>query len=180
MPFVLPTTFIVGDSFSHREALASYPASSGWELFARFVPRATGTAIDITFDADGDDHLASVADTTAWVAGTYSKLLWAELGATVTSIESGSIKLLPDPRVASGVLDNRSDAQTALDNVRATLRGTASANVLRYTINGRQLEHYSIPDLITLESKLVNDVRREEQAATGRNPRRMVARVARA
>jgi len=71
------------------------------------------------------------------------------------------VELLVNPRTAAGALDLRTDAQIALDNVRATLRGKATADVLSYTINGRSLQRYSVAELIALESKLALYVTRE-------------------
>ena len=56
-------------------------------------------------------------------------------------------------------------AQIGLDAVRAVLRGTAAAGVLSYSIAGRTLQRYSIPELIALESKLASDVKQEQRAA---------------
>jgi hypothetical protein len=174
--------FAIGGNLEFTKTLAAYPASAGWVLSYRLVLKS-GTG-HLTFDAaaDGDVHAVAVAaaTTAAWTPGDYTWFSWVTLGAAVHNVETGETTLLPNPRTATASLDLRSDAQTALDNVRATIRGTASANVLSYAISGRQLQHYSIQDLIVLESKLARAVQRETQALTGRNPRRLVARVSRA
>jgi hypothetical protein len=160
--------FTVGDTLSLTTNLSGYPASEGWTLKHRLVPRAgSATPIEITSTPDGDAHVAAVtaAETAEWVAGTYSFTSYVENGdGEVFTVESGQVELLPDPRVAT-TLDTRTDAQTALDNIRAVLRGVATKNVLRYEINGRSLQHYEIRDLIALESKLAIDVAREQNAA---------------
>ena len=61
--------------------------------------------------------------------------------------------------------DGRSAAQVGLDAVRAMLRGTASAGVQKYAIQGRSLERYSIAELIVLESQLVAQVKAEQRVA---------------
>lgn len=178
--------FTNGDTFSLTTNLSAYPASEGWTLKHRFVPRAgDATPIEITTTADGDAHVALVAavDTAEWTAGTYTFASYVENGdGEIHTTETGTLELLPDPREAT-TLDTRTDAAVALANVRAMLQGVASKNVQRYEINGRSLEHYSIPDLIALEAKLVADVKREEQMAAiaaGTPPRRKVfARVGR-
>jgi hypothetical protein len=159
--------FTNGDTFSLTTNLSAYPASEGWTLKHRFVPRAgAATPIEITTTADGDAHVALVAAavTAEWTAGTYTFASYVENADLETfTVESGTLELLPDPREAT-TLDTRTSAAVALANVRAMLQGVASKNVQRYEINGRSLEHYSIPDLIALESKLVSDVKREEAA----------------
>jgi hypothetical protein len=178
--------FTLGDTFSLTSNLSEYPASDGWTLKHRFVPRAgAATPIEITCTSDGDAHVALVAAavTAEWDAGTYTFASYVEDGAGEThTTETGELILLPDPREAT-TLDTRTDAAVALDNVRAMLQGVASKNVQRYEINGRSLEHYSIPDLIALEAKLVSDVKREQNAvalAAGNGSRRKIfARVGR-
>lgn len=172
--------FTNGDTFSLTTNLAAYPASEGWTLKHRFVPRSgAATPIEITTTADGDAHVAMVAAATTaeWAAGTYTFASYVENGDGEThTTETGTLELLPDPREAT-TLDTRTDAAIALANVRAMLQGVASKNVQRYEINGRSLEHYSIPDLIALETKLVSDVKREEAAdrmAQGLKPKRRV------
>lgn len=179
--------FTVGDTFQYTEAIPGYPASAGWVLKFRLLLRdAVGTAIALTCTASGDDHLASVAaaTTAGWVPGTYTWSSWVERDAEKHSVGQGQIVLAPDPRTATGAMDARSQAAVALANVRAVLAGVATANVLRYEIAGRSLQRHSIPDLIALETKLVQDVKRETNAAevaAGRPSRRVIfGRVARA
>lgn len=174
--------FALGAVLEFTTALAAYPASAGWVLSHRLVLKSGAGAIGFTGTASGDQHLTSVpaATTAAWAPGVYTWASWVTKGSDVRDIATGETTLLPDPRTATGGLDLRSEAQQALDNVRAMLRGLASAGQRSYTINGRSLERYSMAELIQLESKLAGDVKREQQVTTGRNPRRLVARVARA
>jgi len=174
--------FALGGNLEFSKALPAYPASAGWVLSYRLVLKGGTGHVAFSAAADGDAYAVAVpaATTATWAPGGYTWFSWVTLGADVHNVEHGETVLLPDPRTATAALDLRSDAQIALDNVRATIRGTATANVLRYTIQGRALEHYTITDLLVLEGKLLRDVQREQQVITGRNPRRMVARVARA
>lgn len=174
--------FAIGAVLEFTTALPAYPASAGWVLNHRMVRKSDVGAVSFSASASGDQHLTSVpaATTAAWVPGVYTWVSWVTRGSDVRDIATGETTLLPNPRTATGGLDLRSDAQQALDNVRAMLRGLASAGQRSYTINGRSLERYSMPELMQLESKLAGDVRREQQVTTGRNPRRLVARVARA
>lgn len=178
--------FAAGDTLSYTRSLADYPAGDGWALTLRMVPRESGTAITVVGTASGDDHQidAAAATTATWLPGVYSWTEFATLGAASYTVAQGSVTLLANPRTTTAPFDTRTDAQIALDNVRATLRGKASADVLRYTIAGRSLERYSIPDLIALESKLAADVQRENAAAAraaGRpDPRNMQVRLGRA
>ena len=174
--------FAIGAAFEFTTTLAAYPASAGWVLSHRLVLKSGTGAIGFSASAVGDAHTTSVPATTtaAWAPGVYTWASWVTKGAEVQNVDSGEVTLLPDPRTATGGLNLRSDAQQALDAVRATIRGVASANQLKYQIAGRSLERYPIADLLLLESKLAADAQREQQMIAGRNPRRLVARVARA
>jgi hypothetical protein len=119
---VLPTSLTAGDTFSLTASLPDYPAGDGWVLKLRFVPHSAGTAIAITGTASGDDHVASATATAtaAYTAGAYSATAWVELGAVKTTVETGSLQILPDPRVVA-TLDNRSTAEVALAAAEAAL-----------------------------------------------------------
>ena len=67
---------VLGDTLNYTTAVADYPASAGWALTYRLVPRSgAGTTIEFTSTADGDLHRLQVSATTtaAWTAGTWSK-----------------------------------------------------------------------------------------------------------
>ena len=179
--------FTLGDTLSTTKTLAAYPASAGWVLYYRLVPRSgAGTAIAFNGTASGSDHLISVpaATTAAWAAGTYTWASWVADGTSSYSLEQGTTELLLNPRTTDGPLDLRSASQTALDNVRATIQGKATADVLKYEINGRSLERYPMRELIALETHLATQVAREkrvEQLAAGKaDPRRYAVRLGRA
>lgn len=178
--------FTLGDTLSFTKALPAYPAGV-WTLYYRMLLRAgSGAAISFNSTASGTDHLITVsaATTAAWVAGTYTWASWVSDGAVTYSIEQATITLLPNPRTASGSMDLRTTAQVALDNVRATIQGRATADVLRYTIGGRSLEHYPMAELVALEQRLAQQVSREArqaQLAAGlADPRRYSVRLGRA
>ena len=179
--------FTLGDTLTFTKTLASYPATASWVLHYRLLQR-TGAVTAITFSstASGSDHLITVAKATtaAWAPGTYTWASWVTDGTSSFSVEHGSTDLLIDPRTAEAALDLRSSAEIALDNVRATIEGKASSDVLRYAINGRQLEHYPMAELIALEARLAARVAAERRAAQlaagGADPRRYTVRLGRA
>ena len=179
--------FTIGDTLTATETLAKYPATASWVLHYRLLPReGSGAAIAFNSTASGSDHLITVpaATTASWAAGTYTWASWVSDGANSYSLAHGTTELLPNPRIGAGPLDLRSSAQIGLDNVRALLRGKASSGVQYYTINGRQLGSYSLPDLIVLESHLAAEVRREVRgaalAAGKPDPSRYAVRLGRA
>lgn len=160
--------FTLGDTLSLSRSLPGHPAGAGWVLYYRLVVRdGAGPAISFNSTASGDDHLIGVpaATTAAWTAGTYTWASWVADGTSSYSVDSGVTLLLPNPRTTSSPLDLRTPAQVALDNVRATIQGKATADVLKYEINGRSLERYPMRELIALETHLSTQVNREARTA---------------
>lgn len=177
-----------GVTYSWLATIADYPypASAGWSLRLVLNPRAGGSVITINSTASGDDHLIQLAASTTatYAAGEYGYEIYAIKAAEQYDLESGQLTIRPGLLVAAAGTDTRSAAEVGLDNVRAMIRGTATQGVKRYSIGGRELERYTIAELIQLESKLSNDVRGEQAAAAmaaGRpNPRKVHVRMGRA
>lgn len=165
---MLQNTLIAGDTLNFATTVADYPASASWVLKYRLIPRTSSNpAISFSSAADGDDHRVQIAaaTTAGWAADNYTWNSWVELGAEKYTVDNGQVAILADPRLVAAGYDGRSAAQVGLDAVRAMLRGTASAGVQKYAIQGRSLERYSIEELISLESKLVAQVKAEQRAA---------------
>lgn len=162
-----------GTTLKFTVTLAAYPASAGWVLAYRLAPRVAGAPIDITGAASGADHLVSVAKgtTASWASGIYTVAAWVDNGADRFEVDSeaGEITITPNPATLAAGIDQRSSAEVSLANVQALLQGKASSGTQEYTINGRQLRSYPLPDLLRLEAKLKTDVDRERIAA-GKTP----------
>lgn len=178
----------LGFTLNYTTAVAEYPASSGWVLHTRLVPRSGSGAVDLVSSADTTDPAlhrtsASAATTAGWTAGTYSWQSWVESGGEKYEVSSGQVTLRANP-ITAGTLDNRSDAQIALDNVRAILQNKAESGTLSYRIGERELRSYSMGELLTLKGQLVTEVKRESRAAALAkglaDPSKFYVRVARA
>jgi len=182
----MQSPIVAGETFNYRASVALYPASAGWVLSLVLNPRAGGLNITVTGTASGDEHLlqATAATTASWAAGLYGWELWVVRDAEKYRIDAGQIRVRPSLLSAAAGTDTRSDAEIALDAVTQTINGTATAGVLSYAINGRELRRYSMEELLALQSKLANDVRAEhDQAArqAGRpSSRKVYVRMGRA
>jgi len=73
------------------------------------------------------------------------------------------------PSLAQGI-DARSPARRALDAVKEYLANPQSIAVASYTIRGRSLAQYSLPELWQHHDRLVQEVAREEARRTGKGP----------
>lgn len=156
----------LGDSLNFTTTVSGYSAASGWVLKYRLIPRASGTAIDITCTADGELHRATVAASTTagWTAGTYTWASWVEKAGEKYSVANGSIQLLADPRTATSTYDLRTDAQIALDQAKAALKAW-TPTTKRYSIAGREMEFNTPGDIIKVIQFWENEVAREANAA---------------
>jgi hypothetical protein len=168
----MQASITLGDTLNYTTSVPDYPASDGWVLITRLVPRPgfAGSVISISSSADGDDpdlHRTSVdADTTsAWVAGTYSYACFAQKASSGERyrVDEGQITLAPDPLTATS-LDNRSAAEQALDAVTAAINGRATSVQMRYRIGEREVQFYAATELVALRSQLLTQVKRERRA----------------
>jgi hypothetical protein len=174
----------VGDTLDFVTAVEDYPASDGYVLTYRLVPRIAGTPITIVASASGDDYRVLVfpATTATWAAGEYTWNSWVWNGIQRYTIQAGTVTIKPDLTTAT-VYDGRSraevalsDAQAALDNFNAT-----GGLVKRYSIAGRDMEFHSITDVLKLVNYWQIAVNREYAAAAlaagQSDPRRIFIRM---
>lgn len=161
---------ICGDTLDFVTTLPDYPASGGYTLKYRLSPRTTGSAIDITCSAAGDDHRcgAAAATTAAWAAGEYSWACWVEKGAERYGGTEypwrGECTILPNPATTTNY-DSRSDARKALDAMNAFIAGSTDMTVRRYTIGGRELERWPLVDLLVARQRFASEVASEDAKA---------------
>jgi len=177
-------TLVAGDSLNFLTAGGAYPASAGWVLKYRLVPRtAGGTPIDITAAAEGDDHRVAVAASTTanWSPDVYTWASWVEKAGEVYTVDGGQIEVKRNPRDMPAGFDGRTDARKALEQAKAAFATySASAGKTRqYTIGGRQMVFNSPADIIKVIRYWEAEVEKEDTLA-GRSPsvgRRIFSRI---
>ena len=167
---------IVGDTLATTITLASWPASAGWVLHYRLIDRAgVNDVIEFQSTAAGDSHalLVDAATTAAWKPGEYSVAAWVRKGTERYTVvaECGQITLKPDPAALLPGVDTRSQAVRTLQAIRDKIAGKATDGVNRYRINDREVQSYSVAELIKLEDFWARQVAAEERAAGIANPR---------
>lgn len=158
-----PTRLAAGDTLNYTVAGDAYPASDGWVLNYRLVPRAAGTAISFSASASGTDHLVQQS-TSGWAAGYYAWTAWVTKGSETYTRGAGQLQVLPDPRTMAAGTDTRTQAEAALDAARAALAAW-TPTTRRYRINGREMEFNSTGEIIALIQHWEGEVRRERAAA---------------
>lgn len=161
--------FTAGDSFSALRSWPLYPASAGWVLKLRLVPRAAGGVITLTAAAEGDDHrfTAAPGTTTSWTAGAYGWAEWVEKGAEVYTVDTGQATVLADPRLAAAGTDSRTLARKTLDDLIAAkaVWDTTGGRQRRYKIGEREMEFNSEAEIIQKIHFWEAQLAAEQQAA---------------
>lgn len=179
MAIVLPITEIVaGDRLNVTLQVPAYPASGGNTLTLRLVPRATGTAVDLTATASGDDHVvsASAAATAAYAAGEYSWHAFVTNGSDRYTVGSGQITVKANPASLAAGADTRSQARKAVDDLKAALAAWSPTRK-SYTVGDVSMTFNSTGDIVRMLNFWERELAREEAAvdqAAGRKPARRV------
>ena len=160
---------VAGDTLTHTVTLTDYPASQGWVLSYRLVPRGAGTAYTFDAAASGDDHLVTVAaaTTATWVAGEYTVAAWVTgTGSERFSIasETGQATLYANPATIATGTDTRTQAEVALADARAAFAAWSPATK-SYTIAGRQMQFNTPAEIIAVVNHWAGEVKREKRAA---------------
>jgi hypothetical protein len=160
-----PTHIRAGDSVAWIRAVDGCPASAGWVLAYRLVPRAGGEAVDITSSAAGDDHAVSIARaiTGLWAADEYTLAGAAILGTDRVTVYSGTLVVLPDLMVATAH-ESRSVARQIVDGIDEYFR-TRDRAVIEKTLGDRGIKYQSDVDLIRTRNFYASQLMREDAAA---------------
>ena len=158
---------VAGDSLNFLTSGGAYPASSGWVLKYRLVPRTVGNAVqELTATAEGSDHRIAVAasSTSGWSADNYTWTSWVEKSGEVYTLEQGQLTVKQNPRTASAGYDGRSSARKALDDARAAFYAW-NPTQRRYKIGEREMEFASTGDILKKIKQLEQEVLAEEVMA---------------
>jgi hypothetical protein len=116
-----------------------------------------------------DGEWAATRDTADWTPGLYSFEVWAVSSPALRElIERGQFTVLPS-LISSSVatIDARSDAQKMVEMIQAMIAGNATQGVRRYRINNRELERYSLAELLQLLSYWKRQAEIERRRAAG-------------
>lgn len=175
----MQTDLVTGETLNYTVSVAEYVAADGWVLRLVLSPRAGGTVYTVDSVPGGDDHLLTVsaAVTATWAPGQYAWEIWALRNGEQYRLEAGQIRVLAGLLGATGGQDTRSEAEQGLQAIDALLAGKATSGVQRYTINGRELQSYSLTELLKLRQHLVAEVASQRRAAGIVDERGSVRRI---
>lgn len=173
----MQNVLIAGDTLDFRTTVPDYPASDSWTLTFKLIPRTAGSAITFTAGADGEVYRTQVSalTTASWAPGEYSWAAYVTKGGDRFTVETGVIKVMPNPADAA-TWDNRTHAQKTLDAINAVIENRATKDQSEYSIAGRSLKLTPITELLKLRDVYVQRVAREQLQAQGINPRAVYMR----
>lgn len=130
--------------------MQAYPASAGWTLKYRLL-WPTGTAVQITATASGDDYAVSLSTTATagWTPGQATLLSWVEKGSERITLAQQAVTILANLALAS-TYDGRSQAQKALADAKAALAAymaNGQLQVAEYEIGARRMKFRSADEI---------------------------------
>lgn len=125
----------------------------------------------LTFEQSGNTW-TSDTDTSGWLAGRYRYEIWVTRDdGTRQILERASLTVLPSLEDAEGGedFDTTTRAQRMVEKIEAMLEGNASAGVRRYRINNRELERYTLAELMELLAYWKRQLAMENRKAKGQS-----------
>ena len=145
---------IAGDALDFDTQAPDYPASDGWVMAYRLVPRSSGTPISFTCTTadDGESFNAGVSSgtTATWPAVEYTWFAYVTFSSERHVVDQGSVTIKPDP-VSASAFDGRSNARQTLDALKSAYQAYAAAGqggVAEYSIGGRTMKFRNAKDII--------------------------------
>ena len=160
-----PSSIYAGDTISWKIALPDYPANAGWTLKYKAVSASGYFAL--VSAADGADHAvsASKTDTAAYVAGTYTLTKYVESSTELVTLAELPLVVKPGISAMTAAYDNRSHVKKVLDAIEAVLEGTATSDQLRVKLGDKEIQRFTIEELLKLRSTYYNYYQQELAAA---------------
>jgi hypothetical protein len=145
-------------------------ASHGLTYYLRTNTASEGATVVGTAYGSGWEFTIAAATSVNFDAGQWfwQAIATATVGGAVTTLGAGQLTVDPALNYAGSpaAFDGRSQAEKDLDAVQAAMRAIISGGAVQeYTIGSRRLKKMEMADLITLESKLKGEVKREQAAA---------------
>lgn len=165
VPTTEPTEFFQNTTVKWTKSFADYPATT-YTLKYYLLHTTPANNKTITAAASGTDFAITIpyATTATYTAGTYKWISVMETATEKFSIGEGEFIVKADP---AGVATARvlTHNQTVLANINSVIEGTASTDVLNYTIGtgagSRSLGRRTYAELLELKSEYEAKVKAE-------------------
>ena len=171
----IPAQIRAGDTVKWRDdaaadTLGNAVTSGTWTLtyYLRTNTASEGATVVGTAYGQGWELTIAAATSAGFDAGQWFWQAIATAGSDKLTLGSGQLEVLAALNYTGtpGAFDGRSQAEKDLAAVQSAIRAIiAGGAVAEYTIGSRRLKKMEMADLITLESKLKSEVKREQAAA---------------
>jgi len=129
------------------------------------------SSVNATANLDVADYWQFALDSSAWLPGSYQFEIWGTLGEAKCYIGRYPLTVLASLSASDGPVDVRTETEKVVDALEKKIAGIAlcdeDQSVLRYRLNNRELENYSILDLRRLLALYKNRLIRERRKARG-------------
>lgn len=161
MALNLPKQIRAGDSLKFNDSLSNYPAPT-WTL--SYTLATADLIIEITSTADGSEHaiyevLATTAD---WEPGKYRWQATVSDGTDRFTVGTGSTQVLADlSQAGQGEICH---VEKVISAIEAMLEGKATTDQQSFSVAGRTLSRYTIPELLAWRDKYKAELVRLERA----------------
>jgi len=157
----VPLQITAGDSVSWKISLSDFPASDSWVLTYSLVK--SDTKIEITSQADGDDHLVEISFATSagYTVGEYEWQARISNGTERYQVDSGVVEIVADFASQSTGYDARSHAKIVLDALEAAIEGRASKTQMSQMVGKIQVQHMTLEEQVNLRDRYKAKVRKE-------------------
>ena len=118
----------------------------------------------------GNGEWVARFDTASWTVGDYVVQSVATDGTDRWTIEKTPLTIEETPNAVAPGTDPRTTAARMVSMIEAMMAGNAGEGVKRYKINNRELERYSVSELIQMLSywraRLASEVRKSQHRST--------------
>ena len=171
----IPASIRAGSTIKWRESSQVDPfgdalqSTDSWvmKFYLRTNTASEGhTATGSTYGT-GFEFTISASDSSAFDAGDWFWNCEVSKGSEKYVVGSGALEVLQALAYSGtpGAIQAKSQIEQDLDAIKAAIRTLVSGGVVKeYSIAGRSLKKYELSDLITLESRLKYQLKREQKA----------------
>ena len=172
----IPAQIRAGDTVKWRDVASTdvfgnqVSSGTGWTLtyYLRTNTNHEGATVVGTAYGQGWEFLIAQVTTAGFDAGQWYWQAEATKSGEHITLGAGQLTVLANMSYAGqpAAFDGRTQTQKDLDAVQAAIRSIISGGaVAEYSIGSRRLKKMEMADLLTLESSLKAEVKREQKAA---------------
>jgi len=146
----VPTVIRAGDTVKWKKSFPDYP-SSEWALQYAIYNQTNYYTVNAIAEEDGSFLITiSATESAAFDAGEYHYIARVSKNNEVYTVESGTIKILPD---VTSAVDDRSHVKKVLDALEAVIEGRATRTDLEYQIGDKRIRNMSHGEIYMLWKK---------------------------